>query len=76
MTSMDGCGRVFDNIFVERLCRSVKCEDVYLSRRDPFEKDYQIPEEAYRGMEGYFEFYPAGLPFRDIRIRPLKTILF
>ncbi len=46
-----GCrGRVFDNIFVERLWRSVKYEEVYL-------KDYQTPEEAYRGLEGYFEFY-------------------
>ncbi len=56
--SMDGRGRVFDNIFVERLWprpwlrpgRSVKYEEVYL-------KDYQTPEEAYRGLEGYFEFY-------------------
>lgn len=48
--SMDGRGRVFDNIFVERLWRSVKYEEVYL-------KDYQTPEEAYQGLEGYFEFY-------------------
>jgi len=48
--SMDGRGRVFDNIFVERLWRSVKYEEVYL-------KDYQTPEEAYRGLEDYFEFY-------------------
>ena len=47
---MDGRGRVFDNIFVERLWRSVKYEEVYL-------KDYPTPEEAYRGLEGYFEFY-------------------
>ncbi|GAJ12130.1 unnamed protein product [marine sediment metagenome] len=30
--------------------RSVKYEEVYM-------KDYQTPEEAYRGLEGYFEFY-------------------
>ncbi len=48
--SMDGRGRVFDNIFVERLWRSVKYEEVYL-------KDYQTPAEAYRGLAGYFEFY-------------------
>jgi len=35
---------------VERLWRSVKYEEVYL-------KDYQTPEEAYRGLEGYFKFY-------------------
>lgn len=48
--SMDGRGRVFDNIFVERLWRSVKYEEVYL-------KDYQTPLEAYHGLAGYFEFY-------------------
>lgn len=48
--SMDGRGRVFDNIFVERLWRSVKYEEVYL-------KDYQTPVEAYRGLAGYLEFY-------------------
>ncbi len=53
--SMDGRGRVFDNIFVERLWRSVKYEEVYL-------KDYQTPEESYHGLEDYFEFYPAGIP--------------
>jgi len=40
---------------VERLWWSVKYEEVYL-------KDYQIPEEAYQGLEDYFEFYPAGIP--------------
>ena len=48
--SMDGRGRVFDNIFVERLWRSVKYEEVYL-------KDYRTSAEAYRGLAGYFEFY-------------------
>lgn len=48
--SMDGRGRFFDNILVERLWRSVKYEEVYL-------KDYQTPVEAYRGLAGYFEFY-------------------
>ncbi len=48
--SMDGRGRVFDNIFVERLWRSVKYEEVYL-------KDYQTPAEAYHGLASYFEFY-------------------
>ncbi len=47
---MDGRGRVFDNIFVERLWRSVKYEEVYL-------KDYQTPTEAFQGLVDYFEFY-------------------
>lgn len=48
--SMDGRGRAFDNIFVERLWRSVKYEEVYL-------KDYRNVREARHGLKGYFEFY-------------------
>lgn len=48
--SMDGRGRVFDNIFVERLWRSIKYEEVYL-------KDYGVVDEARRGLRGYFAFY-------------------
>jgi putative transposase len=50
LISMDGRGRVFDNIFVERLWRSVKYEEVYL-------KDYRSVPEAMNGLQGYFEFY-------------------
>lgn len=48
--SMDGRGRYLDNIFVERLWRTVKYEEVYL-------RDYQTPSEAYLGLKNYFEFY-------------------
>lgn len=48
--SMDGRGRFLDNIFVERLWRSVKYEDVYL-------KDYQTASEARAGLRQYFKFY-------------------
>lgn len=48
--SMDGRGRVFDNIFVERLWRTVKYEKVYLS-------DFQSVPEAYTELRTYFEFY-------------------
>jgi putative transposase len=48
--SMDGRGRVFDNIFVERLWRSVKYEEVYL-------KDYADVSAARRGLREYFPFY-------------------
>ena len=47
---MDGRGRVFDNIFVERLWRTVKYEEVYL-------KDYQTMIEAAGNLGGYFDFY-------------------
>jgi putative transposase len=48
--SMDGRGRALDNIFVERLWRSVKYEEVYL-------KDYRNVGEARQGLKSYFEFY-------------------
>ena len=48
--SMDGRGRALDNIFVERLWRSVKYEDVYL-------KGYASVPELLLGLADYFEFY-------------------
>ena len=48
--SMDGKGRVFDNIFSERLWRTVKVEDVYL-------RDYQTVTEVRYYLGRYFEFY-------------------
>lgn len=48
--SWDGRGRVWDNIFIERLWRSVKYEEVYL-------KDYANVPEALRGLDDYFRFY-------------------
>jgi putative transposase len=48
--SMDGQGRCMDNIFVERLWRSLKYEEVYL-------KDYASVAEARAGIAGYFRFY-------------------
>lgn len=48
--SMDSKGRALDNIFVERLWRSVKYEDVYL-------KGYQTMSEAHEGLKTYFRFY-------------------
>jgi putative transposase len=48
--SMDGQGRVFDNIFVERLWRTVKVEEVYL-------RDYQTVAGARSSLGRYFAFY-------------------
>lgn len=48
--SMDGRGRAMDNIFVERLWRTVKYEDIYLH-------DYHTMQESYEGIKKYFEFY-------------------
>ena len=47
---MDGQGRVFDNIFTERLWRTVKVEEVYL-------RDCQTVAEARMSLGRYFEFY-------------------
>ena len=48
--SMDGRGRAFDNIFIERLWRSVKYEEVYL-------KDYETVMDAVTGIGSYLDLY-------------------
>ena len=48
--SMDGKGRALDNIFVERLWRSVKYENVYI-------KGYETMQEAQEGLAEYFMYY-------------------
>jgi len=48
--SMDGKGRATDNIFIERLWRSVKYEDIYLFA-------YENGFELYQGLKKYFLFY-------------------
>ena len=48
--SMDGKGRALDNIFTERLWRTIKYEEVYL-------KDYASPREARTSLDEYFVFY-------------------
>jgi len=48
--SMDGRGRALDNIFVERLWRSVKQEEVYI-------RDYQTLGDVVSGLGRYFDFY-------------------
>jgi len=53
--SMDGRGRALDNVFVERLWRTVKQEHVYLH-------DYATVWEAEEGLAGYFRFYDEERP--------------
>lgn len=57
--SMDGRGRFMDNIFVERLWRSIKCEEVYLN-------DYQNVEEARSGIKRYIELYNLVRPHQAL----------
>lgn len=60
--SMDGRGRALDNIFVERLWRSVKHEDVYL-------KGYMTVPELLLGLTEYFVFYNAERSHQSLDYR-------
>jgi putative transposase len=57
--SMDGKGRCMDNVFVERLWRSIKYEEVYL-------KAYQNGTEARRGIGAYLAFYNQERPHQAL----------
>ena len=60
--SMDGKGRCTDNVFVERLWRSIKYEEVYL-------KAYQNGPEARRGIGAYLVFYNQERPHQALGYR-------
>lgn len=57
--SMDGRGRCMDNIFTERLWRSLKYQEVYL-------KEYQSPREARAGITRYLELYNTFRPHQGL----------
>ena len=57
--SMDGRGRALDNIFTERLWRSVKYEEVYLN-------EYVTPRQAREGLGRYFPFYNDERPHQAL----------
>ena len=67
--SMDGRGRALDNIFVERLWRSVKYEDVYL-------RDYQTVPELDAGLGSYFRFYNQERPHQSLDYRTPAEVHF
>jgi putative transposase len=67
--SMDGRGRVYDNIFVERLWRSVKYEEVYLH-------DYQTVPEARTHLAAYFDFYNDERPHEALGYRTPQEVYF
>lgn len=60
--SMDGRGRALDNVFVERLWRSLKYEEVYL-------KSYRSVREMEQGLEGWFAFYNHERPHQALAYR-------
>lgn len=67
--SMDGRGRALDNIFTERLWRSVKYEEVYL-------KDYASPREARLGLTRYFNFYNHERPHQALDYQTPAQVYF
>jgi len=67
--SMDGKGRALDNIFTERLWRSVKYEEVYLH-------DYAHPREARQGLGRYFPFYNHERPHQALKYRTPAEVYF
>jgi putative transposase len=60
--SMDGRGRALDNVFVERLWRSVKYEDIYI-------RGYETVPELDRGLARYFDFYNHERPHQSLDYR-------
>lgn len=67
--SMDGKGRALDNVFVERLWRSVKYEEVYLN-------DYRDGWEAERRLGAYFDFYRDERPHQALGYRTPAELYF
>ena len=60
--SMDGKGRCLDNVFVERLWRTVKYEDVYL-------RGYERVPELVAGLDRYFPYYNESRPHQSLAYR-------
>jgi len=67
--SRDGRGRWLDNVFVERLWRTVKYEEVFL-------KDYADPREARKGLGNYFHFYNHERPHTALDNQPPAAVYF
>ena len=67
--SMDGQGAWRDNIFVERLWRSVKYEDIYLHADE-------TPSEVKQGLKRYCQFYNTGRPHQVHRGQTPDTAYF
>lgn len=65
--SMDGKGRALDNVFVERLWRSLKYEEVYI-------KDYKNVQEARKSIGAYFDYYNNQRPHQSLNYQcPYKV---
>jgi len=67
--SMDGKGRAIDNIFTERLWRSVKQEEVYLH-------EYTSPKEAHAQLQKYFDFYNRKRLHQSLEYQTPEEVYF
>jgi putative transposase len=67
--SMDGRGRALDNVFVERLWRTVKYEEVYL-------QDYGTPKEAMQGLGRFFQVYNGQRPHQALGYQTPAMVYF
>jgi len=67
--SMDGRGRWVDNVFVERLWRSVKYEEIYLHA-------HETPREVKTALTRYFAFYNADRPHQSLEDRTPDEMYF
>lgn len=67
--SMDGRGRCMDNIFTERLWRTVKYEDIYI-------RSYENFREAHKGLDAYFTFYNTQRPHQSLHYRTPAAVYF
>lgn len=67
--SMDAKGRAFDNIFIERLWRSVKYEEIYL-------KDYSGIKEAKLNLDEYFKYYNFGRHHQSLDYKKPAEVYF
>lgn len=65
--SMDGRGRALDNVFVERLWRSVKYEEVYL-------REYLTVRDAREGIGRYLRFYNEERPHQSLNYRTPREV--
>ncbi|OAA91871.1 Integrase core domain protein [Clostridium ljungdahlii] len=67
--SMDHRGRAYDNIFIERLWRSLKYENIYL-------QDYESPREARTGINNYLKYYNYKRPHQSLNYKTPAEIYF
>jgi len=67
--SMDGRGRCMDNIFTERLWRTVKYEDIYI-------KDYATPRELRFGLSAFFDKYNTRRPHQSLGYKTPAAVYF